>query len=129
MSFYSFEGLAQYEQIRNEIFKQNILPFLIDSYPKLYGLSRQILLECLWKLSFNKQITQQLREHPNFILSLEDIPKPVTDNNPQNTLRRSTSFSSRRNSMSVILTEATNYEIQKVVDGLLWKVVKGRIQN
>jgi hypothetical protein len=124
-SIYLFKGLAQYEQVRNEIFKQGLLTFLIDSYKKFHGLSKQVLLECLWKLAFYEPIAQQLREHSQFILLLESLPKPINDNIPSNALRRSNSFSSRRNSVSVVLMEATNYGIQKVADGLLWKVIKG----
>jgi len=120
---------VQYEQIRNEILKQGILIFLIDCYKKLHGLSRQILLECLWKLSFNEGIAQQLREHSQFIHSLENIPKLVNDNIPQNTIRRSNSYGASRNSTSIVLTEATNYAIQKAADGLLWKIVKGIIKK
>ncbi len=127
--FYLFKGLTQYEQIRNEIFKQDLVIFLIDSYEKCNGLPKQILLECLSKLSSNEQIAQQLRQHQPFIQSLENLPDSTMDNIPSNTLRRSASFSSRRNSISVISMEATNYGIQKVANEILWKVAKGRNEN
>jgi len=122
----TLKGLSQYEQIQEEIFKQNMTLFLIESYKKLDGLSRQVLLECLWKLSFNEQLAQQIREQNEFIQLLTNLPKPAQDVAPQNALRRSTSYSSRRNSMSASFVEATNHEIQKVAEGILWKVIKGR---
>ncbi len=77
----------------------------------------------------DNQIAQQLRDYSQFIYSLENIPKPVNDYGLQNTVRRSNSHTSIRKSKSVTLMEATNYEIQKVTDGLLWKIVKGIINN
>lgn len=129
MNFFSHKGLSQYEQIQEEIFKQEIVLFLIESSNKLNGLPRQVLLECLWKFSFNEKLARQLREQNDFLQSLTNLPKPVQDFAPQNALRRSNSYSSRRNSMSVAFMEATNYEIQKVADGILWKVIKGRNLN
>jgi len=77
----------------------------------------------------DNQIAQQLRDYSQFIYSLENIPKPVNDYGFQNTVRRSSSRTSIRKSKSATLIEATNYEIQKVTDGLLWKIVKGIINN
>jgi len=125
----TLKGLSQYEQIRNEILDQGILTFLIDCSKKLHGLSRQLLLECLWKLSFNDRIAQHLRENSQFINSLEDIPKADIGNIPQNPFRRSNSFITGQRSASTVLTEATNRAIQRVADGLLWKIVKGIIKK
>jgi hypothetical protein len=98
--------LIQYEQIRNEILKQGVLVFLIDCYEKLHGLSKQLILECLWTLSFNEQIAQHLREYQQFIFSLKDETAGLLN-------------SDRRNG------EATNYGIQKMIDEIFWNVVKG----
>lgn len=125
----TLKGLAQHEQIKNEILNEGILVFLIDCYKKLHGLSRQMLLECLWKLSFNDRIARQLREQTQFIQLLESIPKIDGDNLPtNNNIRRSNSYiAGRNNNMSSALAESANYGIQKVADGLLWKIVKGII--
>ena len=103
------------------------MTFFIDYQTKLHGLPKQILLECLWQLSFNPKVAGQLREHAQFISSLENLPKAAEDFVPSNTLRRSSSFGSRRNSLSTISADVANYGIQKVADGILWKVIKGRI--
>lgn len=127
----TLKGLAQYEQVKNEILNTGILTYLIDCYKKLHGLSRQMLLECIWKLSFNDNIAKELRENIQFINSLENIPKLNGENIPvSNNLRRSNSYiAGRNNNMSTALAEAANYGIQKVADGLLWKIVKGIILN
>ena len=126
--FFGKKGLSQYEQVCAEILKQDLVTFFIDFQTKLHGLPKQILLECLWQLSFNPKIAQQLREHPPFISSLENLPKATEDFVPSNTLRRSSSFGSRRNSLSTVSADVTNYGIQKVADGILWKVVKGKMR-
>jgi hypothetical protein len=121
----SLKGLVQHEHIKNETLKQNILPFLIKSYEKLNGLSKQFLLECLWTLSFNEQVAQQIRQDSQFILSLQNVPKPDVSHPPQNALRRS---NSRRNNALYTLNESAIDEMHKVADGLLWKLVKGLIK-
>lgn len=126
---FSSKGLTQHERICEEILKQNLATFFIDYQAKLHGLPKQVLLECLWQLSFHEQIAQQLRDHSQFIYSLENLPKPVEDYIPSNRLRRSSSFGSRRNSVSVVSMDMTNHGIQKVVDGILWKLVRGRMEK
>jgi hypothetical protein len=121
--------LVQHEQIRNEILQRKTLAVLIEYYQKLKGLSKQLLLECLWTLSFNEQIAEQLREHPQFILSLENIPKSDGDITQQNVIRRTNSYSSRRNSTATVIDEVANNGIRKVADGILWKLVKGKIKR
>jgi len=122
----TLKGLVQHDHIKNETLKQNTLPFLIQSYQKLNGLSKQSLLECLWTLSFNEQVAQQIRQDSQFILSLQNIPKPAVSDPPQNALRRS---NSRLNNALYTLNEFPNDEMHKVADGLLWKLVKGLIKR
>jgi hypothetical protein len=55
--------------------------------------------------------------------------KSTNENIPSNVLRRSTSFSSLRNNAGTIFMEADNYGMQKAANGLLWKVMKGRIEE
>jgi len=126
---FQFKGLAQYEQIKNEIFKKGIVSLLISFYEKLHGLSKQVLLECLWTLSFNEDIAQQIRQYPQFILSLQNIPKSNDDNIQQNTMRRSHSYSNLRKNNIVLSNQATNNGIKNMADGLLWKIVQGIIKK
>lgn len=128
IAFCSFKGLTQHERICEEIYKQNLSAFFVDYQARLHGLPKQVLLECLWQLSFNEQIAQQLRDHPNFISSIENLPKPMEDYSSSNRLRRSSSFGSRRNSVSTVSMDVANHGIHKVADGILWKLVKGRME-
>ncbi|UJR21494.1 hypothetical protein I4U23_024578 [Adineta vaga] len=68
-------GLVRHEHVKHEIIKQNALPFLIESSHKLTGLAKQFILETLWTLAFDQQLSQQLRDNSQFIHSLQSIPK------------------------------------------------------
>ena len=91
------------------------------------GLAKQYFLECLWTLSFHEEVAEQMRQNSEFILSLENIPKPEPNSNQENILRRSTSFSNLRNSMTPVSKDVANNGIFKMADGLLWNLVKGII--
>lgn len=119
-------GLAQHDQIKQEIINQGLIPVFYEYYEKLFGLSREVMLEFIWTLSFNEQIAQLLREHPHFIPSLQSIPRISDPNFQQNTIRRSHSYSSLRNSGFTVSNEATSNGIRKMADGILWKLVKGK---
>ncbi|CAF0834713.1 unnamed protein product [Adineta steineri] len=119
----TLKGLSQTEQVREEILKQELVPIICDCYDKLYGLSKEVLLEFIWTLSFNEQINQQLSESPQFIQSLRSIPKPNDDHAQQSTMRRSHSYNSLRNSSFTVSNTATNHGIRRMADGVLWKVV------
>ncbi|CAF4502509.1 unnamed protein product [Rotaria sp. Silwood2] len=93
-------------------------------YEKVHGLSKQLLLECFWTLSFNERIAQQLREYSLFILSLHHILQ-TSDDSQQNTIRHSNSYCSRQNGTVIALIEGTNNGLRKVADGLLWKLING----
>ncbi|CAF3625870.1 unnamed protein product [Rotaria sordida] len=119
----TLRGLVQYEQIKNDILKQKIVSHLMYYYENLHGLSKQLLLECFWTLSFNEKIAQQLREHSQFILSLHNILQVVRDDRQQNTIRHSNSYCTRQNGTIIALIDRPNDGIRKVADGLLWKLV------
>ncbi|CAF3589496.1 unnamed protein product [Rotaria sordida] len=119
----TLRGLVQYEQIKNDILKQKIVSHLMYYYENLHGLSKQLLLECFWTLSFNEKIAQQLREHSQFIISLHNILQVVRDDRQQNTIRHSNSYCTRQNGTIIALIDRPNDGIRKVADGLLWKLV------
>ncbi|CAF4665137.1 unnamed protein product, partial [Rotaria sp. Silwood1] len=119
----TLKGLAPYEQIQHDILKYRIVSHLMYYYEKLHGLSKKLLLECFWTLSFNEQIAQQLREQSQFILSLDNILRFVSDDNQQNTIRPSSNYYSRQNGTVIASIEGTNNGIREVADGLLWKLV------
>ncbi|CAF2346324.1 unnamed protein product [Rotaria sp. Silwood2] len=120
----TLKGLAQYEQIKNDVIKYRIVSHLMYYYEKVHGLSKQLLLECFWTLSFNERIAQQLREYSLFILSLHHILQ-TSDDSQQNTIRHSNSYCSRQNGTVIALIEGTNNGLRKVADGLLWKLING----
>ncbi|UJR27361.1 hypothetical protein I4U23_008653 [Adineta vaga] len=120
----TLKGLAYHDQIKTEILNQGLIPILYDYYEKLHGLSKEVILECIWTLSFNDQIAQHLREHSQFIHSMQSIPRIIDPNAQQNTIRRSHSYSSLRNSGFTVSNEATSNGIRKIADGILWKLSK-----
>ncbi|CAF1992875.1 unnamed protein product [Rotaria magnacalcarata] len=119
----TLKGLAQYQQIKNQILKKGLISTLVAYYEKSDGLPKQLLLECIWTLSFNEQIAQQLCTNSKFIASLENITKLTNDGTQQDTIRHSNSYCSRQNGTVVASSEGTHNGIQKVTDGLLWKLV------
>ncbi len=97
--------MIQHTELRDELLKKDSLPQLIECSEKLSGLAKQYLLECLWTLSFDKPTAEKLRENSQFILSLQNIPKPDSSNEP------------------------AKDGIYKMADGLLWNLVKGMNEN
>ena len=104
--------MVKYEQAKNEILKHNAIPLLIECSGKFNELSKQFFLECLWTLSFNKQAAEQMRKNVQFIHLLEYI--------------KESSVSEKENHS---LSKLINDEIYKVVDGLLWNLVKGLMKR
>ncbi|CAF0910631.1 unnamed protein product [Rotaria sordida] len=119
------KSLIQYEQVKNEILKQNALRFLIQCSQKFTGLTKEFFLECLWKLSSNEQVVQEMSQNSKFILSLKDIPKPIiSDTQENNSLLHSHSFNRRRRNNTVISSDdIANNEIYKMANRLLQNLV------
>ena len=114
----------QHEQIRNEIYNQKQLATLIGLNQKSRGVPKELLLECLWTLSFDERFARQFNDDVSFVLSLQNTPKFTTRTTPLNMLRRSNSFSSRRTStVATSSTDAVSDVIHRMVDGLLWQLV------
>lgn len=60
---------------------------------------------------------------------MENISKLNNDDAQQNKIRPSNSYLSRQNSVVIASSEGTLSGIQKVTDGLLWKLVKGIVSK
>ena len=114
-------GLAQFEQIRNQLFKSMALPSLIKSYEDLHGFSKELLLDCLWTLAFNDNIAEELRRHPALIASLEQISNTAA--NPQQ------SRSGHQNLGNLALNPASGNGLKRAANGLLWKLVQGMYES
>ncbi len=82
--------------MKEEVLKQDALPFLLDCTNKLVGNSLKLLVEALWSLSFSQEAAVQLRTNTQFIEKVQAIAKDTGD-------------------------EA----MKKATDGLVWKLVKG----
>ncbi|UJR21493.1 hypothetical protein I4U23_024577 [Adineta vaga] len=122
-------GLVRHEHVKHEIIKQNALPFLIESSHKLTGLAKQFILESLWTLSFDQQLSQQLRDNSQFIHSLQSIPKPsitssLSDKNNHTNGDRSYQSSHLSEDDLISWNEAVVDTIYKMANGLLWTLFK-----
>ena len=115
----------QHEPVRNAIHNQKLLPTLIGFSQKSRAVPKELLLECLWTLSFDERFARQFSDDLSFVLSLQNTPKVTTRTTPLNMLRRSNSFSSRRTSnVGTTSNDATVSDgIHRMVDGLLWQLV------
>ena len=93
-------GLFQHDQIKDEISKQNALPFLLACAHKFVGKALVSILEILWSLTFFEDIARSLRTDTEFHALIQRI----ATSNPDEALK-------------------------KAVDGLKWKLVQGRVGN
>ncbi len=92
----SFSGLVQHDQIKDEIIKQNALPFLLECTNKLTGRPLVLIFEILWCLTFFEESACALRANSGFLQRIETISK---DN--------------------------SNEPLKKATDGLIWKLIQG----
>lgn len=88
-------GLVQHDQMKDEILKQNALPFLFECANKLTDKSHTLVLEVLWSLTFNEQGAQALRSNPAFL-----------------------------NKIQMISTNSNDEALKKAADGLVWKLIR-----
>jgi hypothetical protein len=92
----SHSGLVQHDQIKDEIIKQNALPFLLECTKKLVKRSLVLIFEILWCLTFFEEIARTLRVSSEFLKRIQNISK---DN--------------------------SNEPLKKAADGLVWKLIQG----
>jgi hypothetical protein len=82
--------------LKEEVLKQNALPFLLECTNKLTGSLLKLLVEILCSLSFSPEAALQLRNNPQFLEKVQTMSKETND-------------------------EA----MKKASDGLVWKLVQG----
>ncbi|CAF2736925.1 unnamed protein product [Rotaria sp. Silwood2] len=91
----TLKGLVQHDQIKDEIIKQNALPFLLECTNQLTRRALVLIFEILWCLTFFEEIARVLRADLNFLDKIQTISK---DNK--------------------------NEPLKKAVDGLVWKLIQ-----
>ena len=94
----TMQALVQHEQLKEEIVKQNMLGFLIQSTDRLVGTALALLLKLLCTLAFNSKIADVLRDNDDLKEKVQELSKDSEEEE----------------------------EVHKAADGLVWKLVKGR---
>ena len=89
-------GLVQHDQMKDEVIKQNALPFLLECSKNLTGRSHILIFEILWSLTFHEEGLLALRSNQNFLDKIQTIPK-----------------------------DSNNEPLKKAADGLIWKLIRG----
>jgi hypothetical protein len=89
-------GLVQHDQLKDEIIKQNALPFLLECSNNLSGRALVLTLEILWCLTFIEEIARALRANSDFLEKIQTISE-----------------------------DKSNEPLRKAADGLVWKLIKG----
>ena len=82
--------------MKDEVIKQNALPFLLECTNKLTDRSQTLILETLWSLTFREENASALRSNPQFLRTIQNIS-----------------------------TSSRNEPLKKAADGLVWKLVRG----
>ncbi|CAF0826673.1 unnamed protein product [Adineta ricciae] len=89
------KGLVQHDQVKDEINKRNVLPYLVNLTDELTGKSLVLLYEILWSLTFSDNIARALRNNSAFVEKIQNVSKGDS-----------------------------NEAMKKAVDGLVWKLLK-----
>ena len=89
-------GLVQHDQLKDEVMKQNLLPFFLECTNKFTDTALITTLKLLWSLTFREEGALALRSNKNFLDKIQTISK---DNN--------------------------NEPLKKAADGLVWKLIRG----
>ncbi|CAF3697610.1 unnamed protein product [Rotaria sp. Silwood1] len=95
----TLKGLVQHDQMKEELLKQNGLPFLLDCAHDFIDVKLKLLLETLWSLSFSQDAAVALRSNTELIQRIENVSQTAHD-------------------------EA----MKKASEGLTWKLVKGTLK-
>ncbi|CAM4836539.1 unnamed protein product [Rotaria magnacalcarata] len=75
----TLRGLIKHDQIRDDLIKQNAIPFLLKSADILTGKSNALILEILWSLSFCDEGAAAIRSNSKFLKRIETISKTTDD--------------------------------------------------
>ena len=91
-----FEGLVQHDQLKEEVMKQNLLPFLLDCTNTLDDKTLKQMFETLWSLTFREEAASALRSNDEFLEKIQRISQENKDEG-----------------------------LKKATDGLVWKLIQG----
>lgn len=97
-AFETLKGLAQYDPMKEEILKQDLLPFLLGCVNKVAEQSLVRLFETLWSLSFSNNAALVLRQHQDFLDRIQEMS-----------------------------TKTNDERLEKATQGLVWKLIQGMI--
>ncbi len=86
--------------MKEEILKQNIHSFLLETANKLPLIALTPLLETFWSLSFFSTAANALRSNPELLKKIQAISKDSKDEG-----------------------------LKKAADGLVWKLIQGRNED
>ena len=90
----------QHDQLKEEIFRQNIYSFLLECTNRLSPAALALLFETFWSLSFSPELATVLRHNEALLGKVQSISK-----------------------------ESNNEALKKAADGLVWKLIRGRKKN
>lgn len=91
-----FQGLLQHDQLKEEVMKQNLLPFLIECTNIFDEKTRKKVFETLWSLTFREEAALALRSNKEFLEKIQRISEENKDEG-----------------------------LKKATDGLVWKLIRG----
>ncbi|CAF3716287.1 unnamed protein product [Adineta steineri] len=91
----TLKGLVQHDQIKDEIIKQNALPFLLGCIAQLTGKAHVLIFEILWSLTFHDECAPALRSNKKFLEMIQSISN-----------------------------DSHNEGLKKAADGLVWKLIR-----
>ena len=97
-SVYLLVGLIQHDQLKDAALRQNILPFFLYCTEKLKDRTLILVFEILWSLTFCQQGALALRSSPAFL-----------------------------NKIQAIAADNQDEALKKAADGLVWKLVRGKV--
>jgi hypothetical protein len=83
--------------MKDEVIKQNALPFLLDCISKLTDKAQILILETLWSLTFREESALALRSNNQFLDKIQTIS-----------------------------SDSKNEPLKKAADGLVWKLIRGK---
>lgn len=82
--------------MKDEVIKQNALPFLLECTNKLTDRAQILILETLWSLAFREEDALALRSNDKFLDKIQTIS-----------------------------SDSKNEPLKKAADGLIWKLIQG----
>ncbi|CAF2700223.1 unnamed protein product [Rotaria sp. Silwood2] len=75
----TLKGLLLHDQMKDEVLKQNALPFLVDYANKFTDEKLKLVLEALWSLSFSRDAAVALRFHSELLDKIQKVSQTTGD--------------------------------------------------